>query len=157
MAPQLLVDLSLIDLDQVVYDVEAIKQANPQRGDMLHLDGINYVDEEVTLVVGFKNVMEDEFWVSGHIPGRPILPGVLMIEAAAQLAGFIMKLREPDLGFIGFLGCDHVKFRGQVTPGDKLYLCAKAIKISRRRFICDAQGIVNGNLVFEGRISGMPL
>ena len=157
MAPPLLVDLSQIDLDQVVYDVAAIEQANPQRGDMRQLDGICYMSPDKTATVGFKDVRDDEFWVPGHIPGRPLYPGVMMIEAAAQLAAFIMKQRKPDLGFIGFVGADEVKFRGQVVPGDRLYLLGREIQFKPRRLICAGQGVVNGNLVFETKITGMPI
>ncbi|MDH3585158.1 MAG: beta-hydroxyacyl-ACP dehydratase [Phycisphaerae bacterium] len=155
MASPLLFDLDRFDLDSVVHDVSMIEAANPQRGAMRQLDGIVHVT--TTEGIGVKNVADDEFWVDGHIPGRPLMPGVLMIETAAQMAGYIMKQREPDLGFIGFLGCDSVKFRGQVVPGDRFYILARAIKISRRRFICETQGVVEGNLVFEGVVSGMPL
>ena len=57
---------------------------------MEHLNGVNYYDHNGK-IVGYKDVREDEFWVEGHIPGRPLLPGVIMIEAAAQLASFLCQ------------------------------------------------------------------
>ncbi len=157
MAPQLLIDLSTIDLDHVAYDAEAIEAINPQRGAMRQLDGICYIDDNNSEAVGFKEVGSDEFWVAGHLPDRPLLPGVLMIESAAQLAAFLMKQRYPDIDFLGFVGCDQIKFREQVPPGRRLYVLGREVQLKRRRFICDAQGVVDGGLVFEGRITGMPL
>ena len=157
MAPLFLIDLASIDLTQVLATAQDIEKVIPQRGAMRHLDGIIWADEDHKNTVGFKDVRHDEFWVPGHIPGRPILPGVIMIEAAAQLAAYLMKLREPQLGFVGFVGCDNVKFRGQVLPGQRLFLLGKEVSYRPRRFICDAQGVVDGNLVFEARITGMPI
>lgn len=59
--------------------------------------------------------------------------------------------------FIGFAAVDEVKFRGQVVPGDRLYILIHGTDLRPRRSICKAQGVVNGNLVFEGTITGMPM
>src|SRR4051812_11872398 len=75
MPPQLLFDISTIDLNHVAYDQEAIRESNPQRGDMEHLNAIVYVEPSLGRVIGYKDVRDDEFWVPGHIPGRPLLPG----------------------------------------------------------------------------------
>ena len=74
MPPQLLYDISGIDLDNVIHGPEDIRAVNPQRGDMEHLDGIVHVGDKGD-IIGFKDVRDDEFWVEGHIPGRPLLPG----------------------------------------------------------------------------------
>lgn len=155
MAPQLLFDISGVDLDQDVHDVAAIEAVNPHRGVMRLIDGIVYECPDRVDFVAYKNVGDDEFWVEGHIPGRPIFPGVLMIEAAAQIASFITlsKLEEP--AFMGFAGVDDVKFRGQVTPGDRLVLLAHEVENRKRRSICRTQGLVDGNLVFEATVRGM--
>ncbi|MHC4994683.1 MAG: 3-hydroxyacyl-ACP dehydratase FabZ family protein [Planctomycetota bacterium] len=156
MASALFFDLDSIDTHQIVYTKEQIEAVNPQRGDMQHLDGITWVNDEISLGLGFKDVTEDEFWVEGHIPGRPLLPGVIMIEAAAQFSAFLMNQRIPDIGFVGFTGCENVKFRGQVTPGQRLWLLGKEHKFGKRRMICDIQGVVDNTLVFECRVIGMP-
>jgi len=110
------------------------------------------------LAIGYKDIGDNEFWVPGHIPGRPIFPGVLMIEAAAQFASYLtLRFFEDQKSFIGFAGVDEVKFRGQVVPGDRFYLLIQALSLKTRRSICKAQGMVNGNLVFEGTITGMPI
>src|ERR1051326_3531250 len=115
MPPQFLFDISGIDLSRVLFDQEQIRQANPQRGDMEMLNGVVYAAPDAGRIIGYKDVREDEFWVAGHIPGRPLLPGVLMIEAAAQLASFYTRLYDGWKGFIGFGGVDDCKFRQQVT------------------------------------------
>src|SRR3954468_2890735 len=102
MPPQLLFDIAGIDMDRILFPQEAIRELNPQRGDMEHLNAIVYADASQGRIIGFKDVRADEFWVSGHIPGRPLLPGVLMIEAGAQLASFYTMKFQGWTGFIGF-------------------------------------------------------
>ena len=114
MVPQFLVDLSTIDLNRVIFPIEEIRELLPHRYEMEMLTGIVY--EEHDLIVGFKDFTLQDFWVRGHIPGRPLLPGVLMIECAAQLCAFRTMQRQPEMGFIGFARCDEVKFRGTVVP-----------------------------------------
>lgn len=157
MAPQILFDVSSIDLDHVRFGPEELERVNPHRGAMRMLDGLIYADQGHTVAIAFKDVRADEFWVAGHIPGRPIFPGVLMIEAAAQLASYMTIMRMPSVRFMGFAAVDQVKFRGMVTPGDRLLILAKGIECKPRRCICDAQGWVKGSLVFEGRVTGMPM
>ena len=154
MPPTFLFDLSTIDLTKVVYDQAAIREINPQRGDMEHLDGIVYANPATGHMVGYKDVRADEFWVPGHIPGRPLLPGVIMIEAAAQLASFYTRKIVGWKGFIGFGAVDECKFRQQVKPGCRLYLLIEKISERHRRINCKTQGMVNGVLVFEATIVG---
>jgi len=157
MAPSLLFDISGVDLDKVIYDVPAIEAVNPHRGNLRLLDGICYESEDCVDYVAYKDIGDDEFWVEGHIPGRPIFPGVLMIEAAAQLSSFITLKKLGDEAFMGFAGVDEVKFRGQVVPGDRFVLVVRETEHRRRRSVSRAQGLVNGSLVFEGKITGMPM
>jgi 3-hydroxyacyl-[acyl-carrier-protein] dehydratase len=154
MPRQTLFDISAIDLNRVVYDQNAIRQTNPQRGSMEQLNGVVYMDLKKAEAIGFKDVRPDEFWVEDHIPGRPLLPGVLMIEAAAQLAGFVTRHLSNWTGFIGFGGAESVKFRATVEPGVRLYLLAKQKWERHNRMCCAVQGLVNGNLVFECEVIG---
>lgn len=154
MPPQLLFDISGIDLNKVLYDQEAVRAVNPQRGDMEQLNGIVHVCEEKGQIIGFKDVGHDEFWVSGHIPGRPLYPGVLMIEAAAQVSCFYASKVIGWPGFIGFGGATDIRFRQAVEPGCRLHLLILKTQVRHRRFQCDAQGLVNGSLVFEATIIG---
>ncbi|MEM1209702.1 MAG: 3-hydroxyacyl-ACP dehydratase FabZ family protein [Planctomycetota bacterium] len=157
MPPPLLFDLDALDLSEPIYGPEAIEKINPHRGVMSFIDGVLYEDLEARHTLAYYDVRDDEFWVPGHIPGRPIFPGVLMIEAAAQLASFNCLRELPGEAFMGFAGIEQVKFRGMVKPGDRFYILMHQIELRRRRSVCDAQGVVDGQLVFEGRIIGMPM
>jgi 3-hydroxyacyl-[acyl-carrier-protein] dehydratase len=152
MPPSLLFDITNIDLNQVAYDQEAIRAANPQRGDMEHLNGIIWT--EGVDILGFKDVREDEFWVPGHIPGRPLLPGVIMLEAAAQMASFYAHTILGWTGFIGFAGMEDVRFRASVYPGKRLLILSRKLSDRHRQIRAAAQGIVDGNLAFEAVIIG---
>ena len=121
------------------------------------IDNIVYVSDDKLDWVAYHDVRDDEFWVPGHIPGRPIFPGVLQIEAAAQVASFICLTKMGDQAFMGFAGVDKVKFRGQVTPGDRFVILCRELEFRPRRSVCASQGYVNGNLVFEAHITGMPM
>jgi 3-hydroxyacyl-[acyl-carrier-protein] dehydratase len=85
------------------------------------------------------------------------MPGVLMVEAAAQLASVYFAKYMNWGGFIGFGGVDGVRFRQQVVPGNRLYILLQKVRVGHGRFICRAQGVVNGNLAFEGEIHGVQL
>ena len=156
-ASEPLVDLSTLDLSRSVISAAEINRVLPQTGPMRMLDDVVWFDRADSLAVGLKRVRDDEFWVPHHIPGRPLLPGVLMIEAAAQLCSLVQTISLDLKGFLGFTRCDETSFRGQVVPGDTLYLVVKLLEQNRRRFVSQAQGFVNGKLVFETRITGMTI
>jgi 3-hydroxyacyl-[acyl-carrier-protein] dehydratase len=157
MPPQLLYDISGIDLNRVLYDREAIRQVNPQRGTFEQLDAVVHIDAEHGRIIGYKDVREDEFWVKDHIPGRPLMPGVLMIEAAAQVSGFYTAKIVGWTGFIGFGGATDIRFRQPVTPGSRLHLVTKQTGQRHRRIESKVQGLVNGAIVFEATIIGTQL
>ena len=92
------------------------------------------------------------------MPDYPLMPGVLICEAAAQLSSFFCKqVRMLDDGFIAFGGMEDVRFRGQVRPGDRLVLVCKAMRLHRRHTMFDCQGFVGTNMVFHGKIIGVPI
>lgn len=155
MPPSLLFDISKIDLTNVAFDKEDIGQVNPQAYEMSQLDAIVWYDLEKLRILGYKDLTKNEFWIRGHIPNRPIMPGVLMIEAAAQLSSFFMKRIYGLDGFIGFSGIDRTKFRGTIVPGERLYLLGRISKIRSRQFSANIQGVVDGKMVFDTIISGM--
>ncbi|MHC4909843.1 MAG: 3-hydroxyacyl-ACP dehydratase FabZ family protein [Planctomycetota bacterium] len=159
MATEQLFPLDDLDLSACAVSAEEVGKLNPQAGDMRQIDHVIWMSDDCRRAVGVKQVRDDEFWVAGHIPGRPLLPGVMMIEAAAQLCSvqFWYPIETEEAAFLGFTRCDNVVFRGQVVPGNTLYIIAKQVRVSPRRIVSDAQGIVNGTIVFEARITGMRL
>ena len=156
MPPPLLFDLSKIDLTgKPLFDKEAIGRVNPQRFEMQQLDGVLWYNKEKFLILGYKDVTEHEFWVRGHIPDRPLMPGVVMIEAAAQLSSFFVKQIYELPGFIGFASIDSARFRATVEPGQRMYLLGHLTQFKSRKYTCSAQGIVGETMVFDAVISGL--
>lgn len=102
-----LFDYHDVDFDHPQGTMELVHRVNPHRGQMVQLSGVAWWND--TRGVAWRDVKPDEFWVEGHIPGRPLMPGVLMIEAAAQLSSFVQCIPivdEPDRKFLGFTRCD---------------------------------------------------
>ena len=158
MPPELHLDPTQLDLGRVLADLPAIRQVNPQRYEMEQLTAIVLVDPERHLIAGYKDVGADEFWVRGHMPDYPLLPGVLMCEAAAQLCSYYISTSGLMLGdFIGFGGLENVRFRAPVRPGDRLVLVGKAAKMNRRQSVFSVQGFVGSTMVFHADILGVPL
>ncbi|WZO99735.1 3-hydroxyacyl-ACP dehydratase FabZ family protein [Isosphaeraceae bacterium EP7] len=158
MPPAALVDPETIDTSRVLVDLDGLRKANTQRFEMEQLTAIVRIDDEQKLIIGYKDVSPDEFWVRGHMPDYPLMPGVLMCEAAAQICSYYcdhIKLVED--GFVGFGGMEDVRFRGQVRPGDRLVIIAKALRLNRRRTIFETQGFVGTNMVYHGQIIGVLL
>jgi 3-hydroxyacyl-[acyl-carrier-protein] dehydratase len=155
MPPVQLFDLSAIDLNKIVIDKKTIQKSNPQRYEMDQLDGVIWYDKEKFLILGYKDVTENEFWVRGHIPGRPLMPAVIMIEAAAQLSSVFVKEVYKLPGFIGFASIDEAKFRKPIEPGKRLYLLGHITVFKRRKYTCVVQGIVDGTMAFDTVVSGL--
>ncbi|MBK9118956.1 MAG: beta-hydroxyacyl-ACP dehydratase [Phycisphaerales bacterium] len=155
MPPPLLLNPATLDLSQVLADRDAIAAVNPHRFEFALLDAVVLMDYENKLFAGYLDVKLDAFWVRGHIPGRPLLPGVLMIEAAAQLASFGHKMLFKQDLFVGFAGVDGARFRGVVAPPARLVLVGRGLKMSPRRMVCAMQAFVNDALVFECEITGL--
>lgn len=156
MAATPFIDLNSIDLNRVLVAREQIYERLPHRFEFSQLDAILHMDKSTGISVARRDVRSDEFWVRGHIPGRPLLPGVLMIETAAQMAAYMAMELTSEHRFIGFARVDDVVFRGTVSPPATMYFIMKMVEIRSRRVVGDAQALLNGQLVFEGRITGMP-
>jgi 3-hydroxyacyl-[acyl-carrier-protein] dehydratase len=157
MPPALLFDISKIDLNKVIFDRDAVLSVNPQSYEMQQLDGIIWYNKDTQEVLGFKDVTDKEFWVRGHIPGRPLMPGVIMVEAAAQLSSFYVKQIVEMEGFVGFASIEEAKFRQTVVPGQRLLLLGKLLKYNPRKFTFGIQGLVGNSMVFEVVLSGMKI
>lgn len=155
---QIIIDFSEYDLDHVVANTEDIRRHNPQRFEMEQLTAICFEDSNRGICVGYKDITPDEFWCRGHMPGMPLMPGVIMCEAAAQLSSYYIhryKLMEADV--VGFGGLEDVRFRGVVRPGDRFVIVSHLLKVRRAFMTCEFQCFVNQNLVCEGILKGVAL
>lgn len=159
MSKQLIVDLEMIDFDHILADIQDIRGHNQQRHEMEQLTAIVYEDFERNACVGYKDTSEQDFWVRGHMPGMPLMPGVMMLEAAAQVCSYIAH-KNKILGdaVIGFGGLEEVRFRGTVIPGDRLILMCELLKMRRGRMLVSRfQGVVKDSIVVEGILKGVAI
>jgi len=157
MASAPIIDVNTLNLSQVIYGKEDILKCNPQRYEFEQLDSILTMNLETGIAAGCKVQKPDEFWIRGHIPGNPLMPGVLMIEMAAQVCSifFHKKFGNESKKFFAFGGVDKIKFRGFVRPGDTLIMVIRAINLRSRYAVYESQGFANGKMVFEGEITGV--
>lgn len=159
MPPRAFYNIDEFDYEKPLYGIEEIRKLNPQRFEMEQLTGVVHIDEENDGIVGFLDLADDEFWVKGHMPGFPLMPGVMMCEAAAQLASFYAVKHELLGGdFVGFGGLNNVQFRKSVLPGSRFILAMVAKKIRyNRRAEFSFQGFVEGEMVVNGELNGIPI
>ncbi|SFI28657.1 3-hydroxyacyl-ACP dehydratase FabZ family protein [Planctomicrobium piriforme] len=155
-----LYDYKRFNYEKPMFTIDDIRKVNPQRHEMEQLSGVVYVDTEKHGLIGFKDVTDDEFWIQGHMPGFPLMPGVMLCEAAAQLAGFYARkydiLKAGD--YLGFGGMNDVRFRYPVYPGSRLIICARTTKVREGRMAqFEFQGFVNDVQVFNGEMIGVPI
>jgi len=150
---------SAYDLNRVIADIHEIRRWNQQRFEMEQLTAIVHEDRERGLCVGYKDVTADEFWVRGHFPQAPLMPGVLMCEAAAQLSSYYtQRYNLLDAQVIGFGGMEEVRFREPVVPGDRLVIAVERVRVRPKAMIvCRFQGLVRESIVVDGVIKGVPL
>ena len=139
-----------------VYLIQDIMKVLPHRYPFLLLDKAEIIEDGVK-GIGYKNVTINEPFFQGHFPGRPIMPGVLQIEAMAQTAGFIIanaggKLEPAE---VLFMNVDKVKFRKPVLPGDCLDIHVEKIKERHNIFVCAAKTYVGETLVSEALLTAM--
>lgn len=160
MGKEWIIDPATLDLNRVTCDLEGIRRYNPQRFEIEQLTAICHEDQERHICVGYKDVRDDDFWVRGHMPGMPLMPGVVMIEAAAQLCSYYVHrygMLGPNIT-VGLGGVDEVRFRGAVRPGDRLVIAATLLKMRHNVMcVCQFQAFVGTSLVCEGMIRGVAL
>ncbi|MBK9156304.1 MAG: 3-hydroxyacyl-ACP dehydratase FabZ [Chloracidobacterium sp.] len=138
---------------EIVYDSTAIQKILPHRFPFLMVDKIIELEPRVR-IVGVKQVTANEQFFSGHFPGAPVMPGVLQIEALAQV-GAILALREfedRDAKIPFFSGIENARFRKPVVPGDTLILEVTALRIGSKVQRMKGVALVDGNVTAEAEI-----
>ena len=136
-------------------DINEIMQLMPHGYPFLLVDRIQEF-EPAKRIVGIKNVTFNEPYFTGHFPQRPVMPGVLIVEALAQTGGVLAFKSFPDMkGLVFFTGIDNARFRKPVIPGDQLRLVLEVIRHRREIWIFDGKAYVDEEVVAEARIMAM--
>jgi len=138
-----------------MFDVVEIQNMIPHRYPFLFVDRILEYEEGKT-IVGLKNVSIDEPFFQGHFPGRPIMPGVLMVEAMAQVGGVLVKLSTgTDDKLVYFMSIEKAKFRKPVVPGDQLRFEIEAVQNRGKAWKFKGRTLVEGKVVCEAEFMAM--
>ncbi|MEH1849737.1 MAG: 3-hydroxyacyl-ACP dehydratase FabZ [Nostoc sp.] len=151
--PQAINETKIISEIKTTFTSEEIQKLLPHRYPFLLVDKIiDYVPGKKA--VGVKNVTINEPHFQGHFPGRPLMPGVLIVEAMAQVGGIVLTQMSPEEdGLFVFAGIDKVRFRRQVVPGDQLVMTLELLWVKQRRFgKMQGRAEVDGQLACEGEL-----
>jgi 3-hydroxyacyl-[acyl-carrier-protein] dehydratase len=137
----------------MILDIQGIQKILPHRYPFLLIDGIEEM-ERWKRIVGIKNVTANENYFQGHFPGKPIMPGVLIIESMAQTAGLLLLQEVPDREkkLLYFVAIDNARFRRPVVPGDQLRVEVKVIAWRGGFGKFEGRATVNGDLAAEATL-----
>jgi len=137
----------------MLMDVNEIQRIIPHRYPFLLVDSILEL-EPARRIVGIKNVSMNEPFFQGHFPGTPVMPGVLIVEAMAQVAAVMVLKEIPDREkkLVLFSGIDRARFRQPVVPGDQIRIVVEVIKMRPRHGKLKAEAYVKDRLVAEAEI-----
>ena len=147
-----MIDPACADQRSPEIDIQRIMEMIPHRHPFLMIDKVVDVvaNERAT---GIKNVSIDEYYFQGHFPGHPVMPGVLQVEAMAQVASILMSKTNPGASGIGyFMSADEVKFRKPVVPGDTLIIEAELLRAKGTIGKASCRCLVNGEVTSEGTL-----
>ena len=137
-------------------DINKILEVLPHRYPMLLVDRILEV-EAGKRIVGIKNVTINEPFFQGHFPGHPVMPGVLIVEAMAQVGGMMLmgEVENPQDKIVYFMTIDKVKFRKPVIPGDQIRFELEMLQFRGKRCQMRGEGLVDGTKVAEAEMMAM--
>ena len=135
-------------------EVEDILEILPHRYPFMLVDRIIEHLPEENRIVGLKNLTFNETFFQGHFPGNPVMPGVLQLEAMAQVAGVMLNLRAGNEGKIAyFMSINNAKFRRMVKPGDQLRIEIEGVRIRSRMAVVKGCAYVGEELASEAELS----
>ena len=142
----------MINKEATVFDHRAIARMLPHRYPFLLVDRIVHLDLEKSIIVGQKNVTQNEQFFTGHFPFAPIMPGVLVLEAMAQTGGVLIHEKGYHDKIAVLMSVNNAKFRKTIVPGDVLYLHIEGIHFTSRGGRVRAFGKVGDRVVAEAEI-----